>query len=437
MALSPSSRARGLWWLSPAGAVTLVVLPTLAMALRLPDDRFRAAWGTPRWLHGEYVLLLLAGVAVFAVASLVPLLLPRSSLARPWPGLSPIMRQRLLLASSVVFWATMLGYLAYLAVGVARGARPADFVAVLVSQDTLSADLKEVFAPVAGVTTMTQFGIAYVVLGTVLLMDGPAPGVYRRLAIVGGAALMRAFFLSERLAILELIIPAVAVVAMVAVGSPRTWVSRATRWAPLIFAPAVIAVFGVFEYSRSWVFYQARTGGSFLDFAVERLSGYYTTAYNNGQMLYMFDAVPGRIPLRTLEVLWTAPVVEQLGVYDRLSPGGSSALQDLLAQKANPEFNNPCGLCDPFLDWGAAGGLLWWALAGLLLGLAYRAFCNGSLYLLLLYPPLVTGLFEVPRYLYWTQGRLAPALVALALIGWWAARHPQRAPIEWKDMLRV
>src|SRR5690606_36276865 len=102
--------------------------------------------------------------------------------------------------------------------------------------------------------------------GTVLLMDGPAPGVYRRLAIVGGAALMRAFFLSERLAILELIIPAVAVVAMVAAGSPRTWVSRATRWAPLIFAPAVIAVFGVFEYSRSWVFYQARTGGSFLDF---------------------------------------------------------------------------------------------------------------------------------------------------------------------------
>jgi hypothetical protein len=32
---------------------------------------------------------------------------------------------------------------------------------------------------------------------------------------------MRAFFLSERLAILELIIPAVAVLAMVAAGSPR------------------------------------------------------------------------------------------------------------------------------------------------------------------------------------------------------------------------
>jgi hypothetical protein len=29
----------------------------------------------------------------------------------------------------------------------------------------------------------------------------------------------------------------------------------------------------------------------------------------------------------------------------------------------------------------------------------------------------VTGLFELPRYLYWTEGRLAPSLVALAIVG--------------------
>lgn len=432
-----ADHARGLWWLSPAGAVTLVVLPTLAMALRLTDDRFRAAWGTPRWLNGDYVLLLLTGVGVFVVASLLPLLMPRESRAGRWPGLAPVLRQRLALASSLVFWATMLGYLAYLAVGLSRGARPSDFIAVLVSQDTLSADLKVIFAPVAGVTTMTQFGIAYVVLATLLLTDGPTPGAARRLVIVVGAALVRAFFLSERLAILELIIPAVAIVAMFWSGSGRPWLKRATRWAPVIFAPAVLVVFGAFEYSRSWVFYQARSGGGFLDFASERLSGYYTTAYNNGQMLYMFESIPGRIPLRTLEGLWTAPLMEQLGVYERLSPGASAELQNLLAQKANPEFNNPCGLCDPFLDWGDAGGLLWWALAGLLLGLAYRSFCSGTVFLLLVYPPLVTGLFEVPRYVYWTQGRLAPALVALALIAWWATRNPQQAPFAWKDLLRA
>ena len=31
----------------------------------------------------------------------------------------------------------------------------------------------------------------------------------------------------------------------------------------MIFAPAVLLVFGAFEYSRSWVFYKARTGGGF------------------------------------------------------------------------------------------------------------------------------------------------------------------------------
>lgn len=415
----------------------MVVMPTLALAVRLSDDRFRAAWGTPRWLQSSYVILLLGGALIFAATSMLPLLGHRADRGAAWPGLPQAARHRLRLASSLLFWATMFGYVAFISVGVGRGARPADFLSAIVSQDTLSADLKELFAPVAGVTTMTQFGIAYVVIATVLLVDGSTPGVLRRIVVVAGAALARAFFLSERLAILELIIPIVAVLAMGWSGSPRRWLSRAVRLAPVIFAPAVLFVFAVFEYSRSWVFYQARTGGTFLDFAVERLSGYYTTAYNNGQMLFLFEHSPARLPLRSLEVLWTAPFVDQLDVYERLSPGASTALGDLLVQKANPEFNNPCGLCDPFLDWGVLGGLIWWALAGLLLGLAYRAFCNGSLVWLLAYPALVTGLFEVPRYLYWTQGRLAPALVALLVVGWWARRRPNHVPFEWKHVLRV
>lgn len=432
-----SKWARGLWWLSPAGAVLFVVLPTLLMAVRLSDDRFRAAWGTPRWLEAGYVLLLLTGAGLFAVASLLPLLLPRQPRSRPWPGLAPQVRHRLGLVSSVVFWATMFGYLAFLAVGFARGVRPVDFVDVLLNQNTFSGDFKAAFAPVAGITTMTQFGIAYVVIAVLLLVDGPTPGAVRRLVIVFGAALVRAYFLSERLAILELIIPAVAVVAMYWSSSSRLWLTRATRWAPVIFAPAVLLVFGAFEYSRSWVFYKARTGGGFLDFAIERLSGYYTTAYNNGQMFHLFESTAGRLPLRTLEVIWTAPLVDQLGIYNRLSPGSSSALATLLVQKGNPEFNNPCGLCDPFLDWGTAGGLLWWVVAGLLLGFAYRSFCNGSMFMMLVYPPLVTGLFEVPRYIYWTQGRLAPALLALVLAGWWATRRADYEPFVWKDLLRA
>ena len=429
--------ARGLWWLSPAGAVSLIVLPTLALAVRLPDDRFRAAWGTARWLTTDYILLLLAGVAVFVVCSLLPLLMRREPRSRPWPGLDPTLRHRLRLTASLVFLATMFGYLAYLGVGLARGARPADFVAVLISQDTISGQFKEWFAPVPGVTTMTQFGIAYVVIAMVLLVDGRDRRVLRGLIIVLSAALLRSFFLSERLAILELAIPVAVVVAMRLSTSPRRGVALASRLAPAIFAPAVLLVFGAFEYSRSWVFYQARSNGSFLDFTIERLSGYYTTAYNTGQLLFLYGQTPGRLPLRTMEAVWTAPGIDQLGVYNRLSPGSYDAFGDLLRQKGNIEFNNPCGLCDPFLDWGRFGGLVWWALAGLLLGLAYWAFCNGNIFMILLYPPLVTGLFEVPRYVYWTQGRLLPALVALFFTGLWASRNHDHIPFEWKDLLRA
>jgi hypothetical protein len=86
MALSDTHRARGLWWLSPAGAVTLIVLPTLLLAVRLSDDRFRAAWGTPRWLQSSYVMLLLAGTLVFAATSMLPLLARRVPRSAPWPG---------------------------------------------------------------------------------------------------------------------------------------------------------------------------------------------------------------------------------------------------------------------------------------------------------------------------------------------------------------
>jgi hypothetical protein len=156
-------------------------------------------------------------------------------------------------------------------------------------------------------------------------------------------------------------------------------------------------------------------------------------------MLYMFDNVAGRIPLRTLEVVWTAPVVEQLGLYDRLSPGGSSpALQDLLAQKANPEFNNPCGLCDPFLDWGAAEG---WS------GGRWPDYCWGS-------PTersataASTWSSAVPAAGHRAvRGASVPVLDAGStrpcsggagtdrLVGDRATA--QRAPFEWKDMLRV
>jgi hypothetical protein len=422
----------GLWWLAPAGAVAVVVPLTLTLAWLLDDTDYRTQWRTGKWLTTDTVLLLFAGAVVFMVGSMLPLLgRSAATTRREWPGWGNRTYLLLLRASRWLFLATMFGYVALALAGLRNGVRPADLFAAIAGQNTYNGDLKAAFAPITGITTFTQVGIAYVVVAAVLLSRGRAPGVALRLSVVLGLAMVRAYLLSERLAILELVVPLIAVVAMARYGDGRAWVRRAIKLAPVIMIPGVVAVFAVFEYSRSWIFFQAQSGGGFLQFATMRLAGYYVTAYNNGQIALLFDSKPGRLPYETVEAFWTAPGVSQLGLYDRFSNGGGAGtLLDLLAAHANPEFNNSCGLCAPFLDWGPLGGLVWLFVAGVVLGLVYRAFRDGRPLAVLVYPTLVTGLFELPRYLYWTQGRLVPGLLGLVITGLWVERRTRsgRAP---------
>lgn len=424
---------RGLWWLTPAGAALFISVPTILLANAISDEAFRTAWGTPKFLTSGMALLFLMGIGVFMAASAVPLWPPgRRTERTAWPGLSQRVLDRLSRAATWLFWLTAAGYVVYFGVGFARGARPGLLLSTLVSQDNLTGDIEDLFTPIPGVTTLTQVGIAYVVVAVVVGLHGGRRLQIGRLAVIGFLALLRGFFLTERLAIIEIAVPAVALLATALAGHPRWGVRAAVRWLPVVLAPLAIVVFGVFEYSRSWQFYQSRTGGSYVDFAIDRFAGYYVTAYNNGAVAQLYDHSPGRLPLRTLAGFWDAPGIAQLDLYSRLSPAGTGPeLFDLLTLHANPEFNNSCGLCEPFVDFGDVGGLVWWAVAGVLLGVMYRAFANGSLWGLLLYPGMVTGLLELPRYLYWVQGRWVPALVAL-LVTWWYAQargSPDPAPV--------
>lgn len=426
-AAGQDGRARGLWWLSPTGAVAFVVPATLLLAWVLPDPTYRALWRTPKALDGGTTALLLSGTLLFMTAGLLPLFGGRRPRRAAWPSLTDDQYRLLLRASRWLLGLTLFGYAAFLFSGIRNGASLQMIVAALVRQDTFTASLESVFTTVPGVTTLTQVGIAYVTVATILLLRGPAPGATTGMVLVFGLATVRSFILSERLAILELLIPVVAVVAMAKTTSGRRWVRVSVRAGPALVVPIVFLVFGFFEYSRSWVFYRETSGGSFFDFVVERLAGYYATAYNNGQLALLHEAAPDRVPYRTLEALWTAPGVEQLNLYATLSPGhGPGEFQEVLARYGNPEFNNPCGVCDPFVDWGPLGGLIILALLGLLLGSTYVSFANSHAVGLLLYPPLVTGLLELPRYLYWSQGRLVPALTLLAVTAWLVIRAGPR-----------
>jgi hypothetical protein len=411
------ARAAGVWWVSPVGAVLLITVPTLWYSSTLDDSTYRFAWGAGRALSADLLILLMTGAFTFVAGAAVPLLRGRPAPSRPWPALSAADRGLLRAASRYLFWGTIAGYLLLLALGASRGVTPFTIPSIVANGGIDSGALKSAYAPIAGLTTFTQLGIATVIVGALLLVSGGDRRALIYVIVVIAISVPRAYLLSERLATMELVVPLIVVLALAGVTQGRATVARAWRRAPLLFLPLVVVGFAVFEYARSWSFYSSRTAEAFPVWALERLLGYYVTSFNNGALVLTYGDLPGRLPYDTVEAVWTAPGIAQAQLYQRLSATGSDTrFDEILAQHGNPEFNSPCGLCSFFVDYGRIGGLIALALAGLLLGTLYVHFIRANPVSLLVYPALVAGLFEFPRYVYWATGRLVPSMVALVVI---------------------
>ena len=181
----PRARSFGPWWLSPAGTVALIVPFTLALAAFNSDGHFRNSWRTAKFVTSADVALFASAAAVFVVGLVWPMLLGRGARSgAEWPGSAGERHTRLTKAAGALFWATMFGYASFLVVGVARGVRPADLITFITKQDAYDSPLRTYFAPVAGLTTFTQVGIAYVIVAALLLKRRRSAKLLRRLGRV-------------------------------------------------------------------------------------------------------------------------------------------------------------------------------------------------------------------------------------------------------------
>ena len=242
--------------------------------------------------------------------------------------------------------------------------------------------MKEIYlVTVSGVTTLTQFGIAGILIGVMIGVVKGWSKVRIEIAILLFLAVGRALFNSERLAVIELVIPATVLFLRIGVIESKWW----SRWRrPLQFLPVaglvgLLLIFGLFEYFRSWTSFYSGGDLSFWQFTSLRLLGYYVTALNNGALLVArFDTIGA--PFSTLHFLWRFPVVSSIAkaAYPNLALDSATVDTDpymqMLDREANPEFNNASGLLPPVVDFGVMGGILFWLCAGLLCGLLYRWF---------------------------------------------------------------
>jgi hypothetical protein len=417
---------RRVWWANPLSPICLLVVPTFVGAYLLGGESYLSHWKSPKVLAFDGFFRGLVAIFAFSIGAVLMMGRRVSRSAHTgWPILSQTARTSL---RSVFMWMyriSVAAYIIWVLSAVQRGLRFSMLVDSLFSQNTFDGSLKKMFATVTGVTTLTQMAIAAVVIGVLLTCGHVDRGVSRRLYVLVGLAVLRGFLLAERLAIVELVLPWMVVRSAHRVAANVRPTRRLlVRLGPIVALPALLLGFSLFEYSRSWTFNRHLTNDSYVEYSMFRLLGYYVTSYNNGELYRQELPNPDRVPYYTIQFLWDAPVISSIVRYEDVT--GVPAVERILDQRTNPEFNSEGGLFQPYVDFGDVGGPVYFLFAGLLVGWLYQMFVASRLVGMLLYPLFFVGLLELPRYIYWAQGRSTPSILALVGTGVLVASRSRR-----------
>ncbi len=230
--------------------------------------------------------------------------------------------------------------------------------------------------------------MAAVLLGAWLFVRGQRRGLLLPMAAIFFVAAVRCVLFSERTAIIELLLP-LGIVGLRShvLGRRVKPLARGLLFAaPVLGGIGFVAFFGFCEYFRSWKYYETRFD-SYADFTVWRLSGYFTTAHNNGAMALATDQ-PRPLPYFTLRPLWEFPGIRATPFSYQSLTGVDvpKAHERMLERFGTIELNNEGGLFQPALDYGFGGFLVYWAAYGFISFNLYRRLMAGTLAGVLLYP---------------------------------------------------
>ena len=319
-------RRQGVWWLNPAIAFGAPSIIAGATAWLTQSTDYLYFWRTAKYFDLSCFELLLAVVGIFTFGCLFGAGRRefRAPIASDWKLIVPWQQVRALFQLSFVL--TVVAYAIWFAVGIKNGLTLGVVLDVIHGASGATYDLRrEYLTTIPGVTTATQFGLAVIVLGIPL---GAAKGwhiVRRQCALVFVLALVRALLNSERLALIELLVPFVVSTIWLRPAASRL-VRGLTQLAPMVAGSLLYMFFAASEYYRSWSQFYAGREANFWGFIALRLMGYYTTALNNGALLWTVGKPLGvETQMFTLSTLWRFPLMK--GSASPLVPVTGSSLQ--------------------------------------------------------------------------------------------------------------
>jgi oligosaccharide repeat unit polymerase len=434
-----------IWWLHPGALFATAGVAIAVCAYLIPESVYRSNWRTPKFfdLHGFWITL--ACCAVFSAGTL----LATGFLHRaPRPvdqavGLESIPWNAMRKLFVFAFYLALFGYALWIVLAIQRGMTLQAAMEVISGEKGAMYDARFTYLPtVGGVTTLTQFGTAAAILGTIIGFYSGWRPVRVKLVMLVLLALLRALLNSERFALIELFVPVLVVaLAFRWIGRRVSARTRAlVRLAPVIGLAGLILFFTAFESLRSWSNFYADREQSLWQFGSMRLAGYYVTSFNNGAY-FLNRLEPLNAPYFTAHFMWTfpltAPAVKRLFPDPMLDTADKWFYFPFLEAEANVEFNNADGMLFPLMDFGVPGGLIYWGFAGLVCGWVYEHYRRRTPFGTLVYPLIYLALCEVPLALYWGEGRVvysAALLIAAPAYFWMRRRYEGYVPIPSREL---
>jgi hypothetical protein len=398
--------ANELWWLNPLPCVAIIGL-VYAGFMAFDFRRFVPQAYIPGWHYAWGAALLLA----LALGIMAVMALRRDA---PWQPPIAFDVPKWLMAG--LFTCTVFAYAVWFQVLLTNPG----LLAEIASGERSS--IRDVATTMPGITTMTQFGVAYVIAYAAMRGSRARPiARWEQAALVGVFVLgtVRAVAWSERLALIELVLCyAVARLAYARVMRERTWSLAAAL--PLVAPLLLYVTFTATEYFRSWHHF-VNEYDTVWEFAFDRLMAYYATASNNGIGLLVENRLwPEYTGRYVAEWMYLMPVI---GEALRESIGDPEKQYFyFLSRFARPEFNNPSGLFPIVFDIGYAGSMLYFVAVGALIGALWDAWRRHARAGVLFYPMAMMFLVELLRFNYFASSRFFPIAVVLALV--WAVSRP-------------
>ncbi|WP_328810728.1 hypothetical protein [Rhodococcus sp. NBC_00294] len=413
---SASIHFRTYWWMNPIWVIA-VLLPLIVIYAYRSNPRQYAVWRVQKFVSFDTASVMLLGLLAmaigYAIAGLVRVPAPPRDIV-----MSRALLETLKRISTVSLVLLLLSYAVWGFLAVRGGLSTADIQAVLGFERGAVSGVKDRAAPVGGLTSFTQLGPAIVVLEIVLLRASMRDN-RRVVVIVVALASVRALFYGERLALIEVLLPLAFICLALPHRATSSWRSSLGKWAPAAALPALWTIFAVFEYGRSWAAYKRSFDGSYAEFVTQRLSGYYATSINNSALFYDLYPTVNTQPLYSFASFWDAPILSSiLGTPEIGSVGVRTWWRWTLASQANPEFNNPGSFAVTGAELGLAQMALYWFVAGAAIALIYRSFRRASVFGLVALPVCYVGLIELPRIIYWMQGRFTATMLILLVLAY-------------------